>query len=98
MEKVDKINHGLDKRCVITTQEKLNISLITRALTIVFEAKVSENTIELEGKNELKMTNYNVDPPTAMFGIITTEDSVMVKFQKVFKVRYDNYINEDFKF
>jgi len=98
LEKVDKINHGLDKRCVITTQEKLNISLITRALTIVFEAKVSENTIELEGKNELKMTNYNVDPPTAMFGIITTEDSVMVKFQKVFKVRYDNYINEDFKF
>lgn len=83
LEKVDKIDHGTDK-CFITTQGKLNISGTSRTVSIVFEAKVSGNTIVLEGKNELKMTNYNVDPPTAMFGTITTGDTVIVKFQTVF--------------
>ncbi len=84
LEKVEKIDYTSDKKCLITTQGKLNISGTTKIVTILFEAKVSDNTIELAGENKLKMTNYNVDPPTAMFGTITTGDTVTVKFQTVF--------------
>jgi hypothetical protein len=30
------------------------------------------------------LSNFNIDPPTAMFGTITTGDEVNIKFQAVF--------------
>jgi polyisoprenoid-binding protein YceI len=37
-----------------------------------------------EGKVPLKMTDYNVDPPTALFGTIRTGNEITVEFKMVF--------------
>jgi len=84
LQKVDKIEFRSGNKYLITTQGQLNIAGAARTEIIVFEAKVSGSTIELTGKKDLKMTQYKVDPPTAMFGTITTGDIVNVKFTTVF--------------
>lgn len=38
---------------------------------------------EIKGSEKLKMTTYNVDPPTAMMGAMTTGDDLTIKFRTV---------------
>lgn len=84
LEKVDKIDYTSDSKCLITTQGKLFMAGSSSIVKIVFEAKISEGKIELAGSKELNMKDFGVDPPTAMFGTITTGEKVNVKFKTVF--------------
>lgn len=84
LEKVDKIDYTSDAKCLITTQGKLTIAGASSTVKIVFEAKISEGKIELVGNKELNMNDFGVDPPTAMFGTITTGEKVNVKFKTAF--------------
>lgn len=38
---------------------------------------------EITGSEKLKMTTYNIDPPTAMMGAMTTGDDITIKFRTV---------------
>jgi polyisoprenoid-binding protein YceI len=53
---------------------------------IKFNARHSKITggMVFEGKVPLKMTDYNVDPPTALFGTIRTGNEITVEFKMVF--------------
>lgn len=70
--------------CKITTNGVLTISGTKKNVEMIFDAEVSGDRITLTGNKKIKMTDFNVDPPTAMFGTITTGDDVNVKFQTVF--------------
>lgn len=37
-------------------------------------------TIEVQGKTELKMSNFNISPPTFMMGALKTGDKVTISF------------------
>ncbi len=70
--------------CKITTTGNLTIAGTKQNVELVFDAKVAGDKITLSGNKKIKMTSYKVDPPTAMFGTITTGDEVNIKFQTVF--------------
>ena len=70
--------------CKVTTSGYLTIAGTKKLVDLTFDAKVSGNKITLSGEKKLKMTDFKVDPPTAMFGTITTGDEVNIKFQSVF--------------
>lgn len=70
--------------CKITTTGTLTIAGTKKNVEIIFDAKVSGDKITLSGSKKIKMTDFKVDPPTAMFGTITTGDEVNIKFQTVF--------------
>ncbi|WP_324720772.1 YceI family protein [Salinimicrobium sp. HB62] len=70
--------------CKITTNGVLTISGTKKNVEMVFDAKVAGDKITLSGNKKIKMTEFKVDPPTAMFGTITTGDDVNIKFQTVF--------------
>ncbi len=70
--------------CKITTSGVLTIAGTKQNVELVFDAKVAGDRITLSGSKKLKMTDFKVDPPTAMFGTITTGDEVTIKFQTVF--------------
>lgn len=42
--------------------------------------KNTEGELRLEGNKVIKMTDYGIDPPKAMFGTITTGDAITVSF------------------
>ncbi|MHA6278708.1 YceI family protein [Salinimicrobium sp. CAU 1759] len=70
--------------CKITTNGVLTISGTKKNVEVIFDAKVAGDKITLTGNKKIKMTEFKVDPPTAMFGTITTGDDVNIKFQTVF--------------
>ncbi|MCM4158314.1 YceI family protein [Antarcticibacterium flavum] len=84
LNKVNNIDCVSSGSCKVVTSGTLNIAGSSRPIDITFDAKVSGDKITLTGSQELKMTDYKVDPPTAMFGTITTGDKVNVKFQTTF--------------
>ncbi|MGI0105170.1 YceI family protein [Salinimicrobium sp. WS361] len=70
--------------CKVTTNGVLTIAGTQKNVELIFDAKVAGDKITLSGDKKIKMTDFKVDPPTAMFGTITTGDEVNIKFQTVF--------------
>lgn len=84
MDKVINIDCTSKSQCLINTSGFLTIAGTKKPIEITFESKISEGKIVLSGNKSIKITNFNIDPPTAMFGTITTGDEVNIKFQAVF--------------
>jgi len=84
LTKVNNIDCTTTGNCKVTTTGNLTIAGNTRPVDMTFDAKVSGDKITLTGSKSLKMTEFKVDPPTAMFGTITTGDEVTIKFNSSF--------------
>ena len=54
-------------------------------MSIDFNLDINSNTIHIVGEKSIKMTDFNVEPPTALFGSITTGDEITIKFKTKFK-------------
>lgn len=70
--------------CKVITNGVLTIAGTQKNVELIFDVKVAGDKITLSGDKKIKMTDFKVDPPTAMFGTITTGDEVNIKFQTVF--------------
>lgn len=84
LNKVNNIDCAANGNCKVATSGTLTIAGTTKPIDITFDAKVNGDRIVLTGNQSIKMTDYKVDPPTAMFGTITTGDQVTIKFQSTF--------------
>ena len=80
LQKVNNIDCVSNSSCKVTTTGYLTIAGTKKQVEVVFDAKVAGDKIVLTGEKKIKMTDFQVDPPTAMFGTITTGDEVNVKF------------------
>lgn len=68
----------------LTLTGNLTIAGTTKPVKIKSTYEVKTSTIEVEGKHTFKMTEFEVDPPTAMMGTIKTGDEVTIRFNLVF--------------
>lgn len=52
-----------------------------------FPVKVSQNgnRITFEGSYNTKLTDYSIDPPTALLGTVKTRDEITIKFKTTFQ-------------
>jgi len=61
---------------------ELYIAGKTRTVSLPFSGKrTSEATISITGEKKIDMTEYGIDPPTAMFGTLKTGKEVTVSFE-----------------
>lgn len=65
----------------------LTVVGVTKNIPIDFNLNlnINNNTINVIGEKSIKMTDYNIEPPTALFGTITTGDEITIKFNTIFK-------------
>lgn len=64
----------------------LTIAGTTRPTDLVATLKqTSPNTFTVTGVKKLKMTDYKVDPPSFMFGSVTTGDAIAINFNVTMK-------------
>lgn len=69
-----------------TVTGNLMIAGVSRPMAIpVNVTYLVNNMIKVEGNEPLKMTDFGIKPPTAMFGAIKSGDEVHVAFLLVFK-------------
>jgi hypothetical protein len=72
----------------VSSKNKLTISGVSRDVDVTGTCTVNaDKSIALNGSYKLKMTSYNVTPPSIMLGAIKTGDDVTVKFNLLYKAR-----------
>lgn len=62
----------------------LNIAGVENAVTIVSEIKEEGGNYIFKGSKEIKLQDYDMEPPTAMFGQIIVGDNVTIDFDLVY--------------
>lgn len=63
----------------------LTIAGVKKTIALDFTVSVTESKIKLTGEKKIKMTEFNIEPPTALFGTITTGDELTIEFSTIFK-------------
>lgn len=62
----------------------------TGRITVPFSGKIlSDEKIQVSGSKKIRMSDYNIDPPTALLGTLRTGDEVTVSFNLVLKKAYE---------
>jgi|SRR5690606_23838674 len=84
LNKVNSIDCPTNTNCKVSSTGSLTIAGTTKPVNINFEIKVIDSKIVISGSKSLKMSEFGIDPPTAVFGTITTGDAVDIKFQSTF--------------
>jgi polyisoprenoid-binding protein YceI len=70
----------------LVTNGKLTIAGVTKDVQFIATGVVNaDKSITYSGSYLLKMTDFNVEPPSLMFGAIKTGNTVTVKFNLVLK-------------
>lgn len=62
----------------------LTISGKTNTVTITSDYKIVGGKLVLSGSYKMKMTDYGIDPPTALLGTMTTGDDLVIRFNLTF--------------
>ncbi|MDV3309159.1 MAG: YceI family protein [Cyclobacteriaceae bacterium] len=69
----------------VTVQGKLTIAGATRPVQLTALCVPKDNgRIECSGQYKIRMTDYEVEPPSFMFGSVKTGDDLLVKFNVAF--------------
>ncbi len=84
LTKVNSIDCSATNLCKVAVTGNLTIAGITKPIDMTFNVKIFGTKVILAGSKTLKMTDFGVDPPKAMFGTISTGDAIDIKFESNF--------------
>ncbi len=68
----------------VTILGNLTVAGVTKPVAIKFILKKDGQKLNLTGQKHIRMTDFNVDPPTALLGTIKTGDDITLKFNSFF--------------
>lgn len=73
---------------IITAKGKLSISSVAKDVELAaFCTVAADKSITCSGSYKMKMTDYNVTPPSIMFGAIKTGNEVTIKYSFVLRAK-----------
>lgn len=84
--KLDNVVKKSDGKFTVKAIGDLTITGVKKRISLNFDIDVSvAKSIILTGEKTMKMTDFSIDPPKALFGTITTGDEITIKFKTIFK-------------
>lgn len=69
-----------------TAQAKGDLTIAGKSVTINMDIKgmqLENGRIEISGSKDLKMTDFGINPPTALLGTMKTKDEICIEFRVV---------------
>jgi polyisoprenoid-binding protein YceI len=80
------VTDSKEKSYLIKTQGSLQVAGVTKEVSIDVYCTVNKDaSITCSGSNKLKMTDYQVKPPSFMLGAMKTGDALTLDFKLVYK-------------
>ena len=64
----------------------LTITDKSNTIDLDLNVSISNDVITLSGNEAMKMTDFDIDPPKALFGQIKTRDDIVVNFELSYKL------------
>ncbi|MDR5591925.1 YceI family protein [Christiangramia sp. SM2212] len=84
LKSVKSINQSSNGSYHVMTSGILELAGVKKNTDLKFNLELQNNKVTINGEHELKMTDFNIEPPTAVFGSIKTGDEVKIKFRAQF--------------
>jgi len=63
----------------------LTIAGFSKQIDLLLNFEILKSSIKISGKNNIKMTDFNLKPPKALMGILKTGDEVSVLFDVLYQ-------------
>jgi len=96
-EPVEAIPSGANRHGV-TAKGTLSVAGVTRAIAMPIKITEDENKkIIVEGVQQVKMSDYNIDRPRALFGLVKTGDVITISFKSTFSLNNQQITNTNLK-
>jgi polyisoprenoid-binding protein YceI len=71
----------------VTAKGNLTIAGITKTVDMTVKISMQEKgKFAVEGSQAIKMSDYNIDPPTALFGTLKTGNEITINFETNFTI------------
>lgn len=80
LESTEIVSGDAASQMVLSASGQLTIAGETNTITMEVNGEKTDNGYTFSGKQIINMTDYDVDPPTAMFGTISTGEEVTIEF------------------
>jgi polyisoprenoid-binding protein YceI len=74
------------KNLMVEATGHMRIAGVTREVQLQGTCTATPTELVIEGKLPLKMRDYNVEPPTAIFGTIKTGNEVIIEYKMVYRL------------
>lgn len=67
---------------------KLQVSGVQKEVTVKGKIiNIEKDFLSVEGEHDLKMSDFKIEPPSAMLGMVTSGDELKIKFNVIFRER-----------
>jgi polyisoprenoid-binding protein YceI len=84
---VTSINNSDTNNYNIEVKGDLSIIGNTKKIPVKFNILINSSNVCIEGSKKIKMTDFGVEPPKALFGTITTGDEITIDYKLIFKTK-----------
>lgn len=68
----------------LTLSGELTIAGTTKLVKFNTPYKLEGNTLKIEGSHDMRMTDFDIEPPTAVMGTIKTGDELVIRYYLIF--------------
>ncbi|APY09258.1 hypothetical protein BWZ20_13520 [Winogradskyella sp. J14-2] len=85
LKKATEIKSLGDYTYEVKGKGQLTIVGNTKDITMTLKIEIKDDMVLLSGKNEIKMTDFGIEPPTALLGTIKTGDAITITYEATFK-------------
>jgi len=69
----------------LNSSGNLDIAGVTKEISIDVSTVIANDVITFSASYPMKLSDFDIEPPSAMFGQIVTKDDIVVNFQFVYK-------------
>lgn len=85
LTEVTTLNNSDPSNYSIEVKGDLSIMQNTKKILLKNNILLNNNNVCIEGSKKIKMTDFGVEPPKALFGTITTGDEITIDYKLIFK-------------
>ena len=71
---------GPDDSHIVNTSIELTVAGQTKTLPVTATVVVTGEEVRIKGEKQLLMSDFGIDPPTMMLGVVKTADEIVVRF------------------
>ena len=83
--KISSITEKGSNTFTVSSKGNLSMAGVTTPVVIMLEGTYTdENTIHFKGAYEMKMSDFDIEKPSAMFGTIVAGDDIKINFDLIF--------------
>lgn len=86
LKSIENVEAEDNNSAVVTAIGVINAAGVDHEVTMTVNASVNSGTVTFSGTQDLLMTDFGIDPPTAVMGTVRARDEIQIIYSLTFSV------------